>query len=156
MGERPPGQIAGPAAWRAADLTPDEWLWSLSPAEIAEVESAARSLAASTSDLAAITAADFPLPKVAVGLARVLQEVLEGRGFAVIRGLDPDRLSLLEAAAAFLGIGAHLGALRPQNAQATSWATSRTSAVRLTIRRRGSTRPTNARPTTPTPATWSA
>jgi hypothetical protein len=42
--------------------------------------------------------------------------VLGGRGFAVIAGLDPARLSRREAAAAFLGVGAHLGALRPQNA----------------------------------------
>ncbi len=114
----PPGQIAGPAAWRAADLRADEWLWTLSPAEAAEIERAARTLAARDIDLVAVTAADFAIPTVGPKVERLLgDDVLDGRGFAVIRGLDPARLSRRENAAAFLGLGAHLGAFRPQNAK---------------------------------------
>jgi hypothetical protein len=89
----------------------------LGAAEVAEIEAAARALAASGVDLAGATAADFPLPGVGGRLREaLLSEVLDGRGFAVIRGLDPARLSRREQAAAFLGLGAHWGALRPQNA----------------------------------------
>ncbi|HEY3947567.1 TauD/TfdA family dioxygenase [Phenylobacterium sp.] len=115
--ELPPGPIPGPAAWRAADLSPADWLHALSPAEVAEIEAAARALAARDLDLAGVTAGDFPLPAFGRRLAAIHRdEVLEGRGFAVLRGLDPERLSRRENAAAFLGIGAHLGAFRPQNA----------------------------------------
>lgn len=112
----PPGEIPGPAAWRAADLAPDQWLTRLTEAEIAEIEAAARATA--DMELAALTAADFPLPTLGPRLRGILHDqVLGGRGFAVLRGLDPDRLSRRENAAAFLGLGAHLGAFRPQNAK---------------------------------------
>ena len=116
--EPPPAAIDSPAAWRSGDLAPDAWLHVLAPAEIAEIEQAARRLAARDLDLAAVGPADFPLPRTAPRLRRILLgEVLEGRGFAVLRGLDPRDLSPRERAAAFVGLGAHLGALRPQNAQ---------------------------------------
>jgi hypothetical protein len=112
-----PDVIEGPAAWRSGDLTPGEWVHELGAAEVAEIEAAARALAASGVDLAGATAADFPLPSVGGRLREaLLSEVLDGCGFAVIRGLDPARLSRREQAAAFLGLGAHWGALRPQNA----------------------------------------
>ncbi|MGZ3378111.1 MAG: TauD/TfdA family dioxygenase, partial [Phenylobacterium sp.] len=112
-----PAVIEGPAAWRAGDLKPGAWTHQLSAAEVAEIEAAARALAASGAELAKVTAADFPLPGAGARLREVLlAEVLAGRGFAVIRGLDPSRLSRREQAAAFLGLGAHWGALRPQNA----------------------------------------
>ena len=113
----PPAEIEGPAAWRSSGLAPGEWLHVLNPAEVAEVEQAARTLAARDLDLAAITSADFPLPALGRRLAVLLEaEVIGGRGFAVLRGLDPTALTRRENAAAFLGIGVHLGALRPQNA----------------------------------------
>jgi hypothetical protein len=116
--ETPPQIIDSSAAWRAGDLAPGEWLHVLEPAEAAEIEAAARALAARDVDLADTRPGDFPLPRIAPRLRHVLlHEVLEGRGFAVIRGLDPERLSPRERAAAFLGVGAHLGALRSQNAQ---------------------------------------
>ncbi|HMC96001.1 MAG TPA: TauD/TfdA family dioxygenase [Polyangia bacterium] len=115
--QAPPAAIEGPAAWRSADLAPGEWLHVLSAAEIAEVEQAARALAARDMDLAAVTAADVPLPTLARRLSALLaSDVLGGRGFTVIRGLDPTALTRRENAAAFLGLGVHLGALRPQNA----------------------------------------
>jgi len=115
--ETPPAAIEGPAAWRSGDLAAGEWVTVLDAAEVAEIERAARDLAARDLDLAGIGAADFPLPTVGPRLQALLaREVLGGRGFAVIRGLDPAALSRREAAAAFLGLGAHLGALRPQNA----------------------------------------
>jgi hypothetical protein len=114
----PPAAIDGPAAWRAADFAADQWVSRLTEAEVAEVEQAARRLAAAGADLSAIRAEDFPLPILGPRLATLLRdEVLEGRGFAVLRGLDPARLNHRENAAAFLGLGAHLGAFRPQNAK---------------------------------------
>ncbi|MBS0360810.1 MAG: TauD/TfdA family dioxygenase [Proteobacteria bacterium] len=117
MTELPPDRIEGPAAWLAADMADGAWLHLLSPGEAAEIEAAARRLAARDTDLTQVRAADFPLPTYGPRLAAIHRdEVMAGRGFAVIRGLDPARLSRRENAAAFLGLGSHLGALRPQNA----------------------------------------
>jgi hypothetical protein len=113
----PPERIDSPAAWRSGDLRGDAWLHVLSHTEIAEIEGAARALADSNVNLATLTAKDFPIPGLAPRLRAILHnDVLGGRGFAVIRGLDVGRLTRAEAAAAFMGIGAHLGAARPQNA----------------------------------------
>src|ERR1700761_9275259 len=114
----PPDRIDTPAAWRAADLRPDEWVHTLTPGEVAEIEAAAKALVSGGADLAALTAKDFALPQAGPRLRAVLQcDVLDGRGFAVIKGLDPSRLTRAESAAAFMGVGAHLGAARPQNAK---------------------------------------
>jgi hypothetical protein len=114
----PPERIDTPAAWRSGDLRPDEWLHTLSPEEVAEIEDAAKGLAAQAVDLGALTPADVPLPRTGPRLGAILEtDVLNGRGFAVIRGLDPERLTRAENAAAFMGIGAHLGTPRPQNAK---------------------------------------
>ena len=61
----PPGEIPGPAAWRAADLAPGQWLTRLTEAEIAEIEAAARATA--DMELAALTAA-----LIVLGLAVVI------------------------------------------------------------------------------------
>ena len=112
-----PDVIDSPAAWRSDHLVAGEWLHVLDGAEVAEVEQAARSLAAGGSDLAEVRAEDFPLPSLGPRLEDLLaSQVLEGRGFAVIRGLDAAAMTRRETAAAFLGLGAHLGELRPQNA----------------------------------------
>jgi hypothetical protein len=88
----------------------------LSPAEIAEVEAATRALASREADIAAITRRDFPLPTLGARLkARVEDEVLNGRGFLLLRGLPVERWSIREAATAFFGLGAHLGSARSQN-----------------------------------------
>ncbi|NDH61431.1 MAG: TauD/TfdA family dioxygenase [Alphaproteobacteria bacterium] len=112
----PPVQT-GPAAWYGPEMTKrDEWLMPLSPAEIAEVESASKALASREADIAAISAQDFPLRTLGPRLkARVRDEVLNGRGFLLLRGLPVERWSMREAATAFFGLGAHLGSARSQN-----------------------------------------
>ena len=112
-----PERIDIRAAWRPGDLRADEWVHTLSSAEIEEIEAAATALIDRRADLGSLTADDFPVPRVAPRLRSILHDdVLDGRGFAVIRGLDPGRRTRAENAAAFMGIGAHLGNARPQNA----------------------------------------
>jgi len=96
----PPQLIDSPAAWRADELRADEWMHTLSPADVADVEAAAKALIDRGADLGGLTADDFPLPRLAPRLRAILQrDVLEGRGFSVIRGLDPARLTRAENAA---------------------------------------------------------
>ncbi|MFI4988107.1 MAG: TauD/TfdA family dioxygenase, partial [Alphaproteobacteria bacterium] len=113
-----PERINGPSAWYGPALETERgWIERLSAGEIAELDRAAERLAATAADLAAITKTDFPLPTLSARLARILAEVLEGRGFAVIRGLPSERYDMRRCAAAFLGLGSHLGTVRPQNAK---------------------------------------
>ena len=112
-----PPEIKGRSAWYGAELKKStDWIKHLSEAEIAEVESATRELAESTFDLTSIRTDDFPLPTLGPSLHELLEEVLSGRGFVLIQTLPVQRWTRREAAIAFLGIAAHLGALRMQNA----------------------------------------
>ena len=112
-----PPQQTGAAAWYGPDLTKrDDWMMPLGAAEVTEIEDATRALVAHNADIAAITARDFPLPTLGARLkARVAGEVLNGRGFLLLRGLPVERWSMQEAATAFFGLGAHLGSARSQN-----------------------------------------
>lgn len=112
-----PPEQTGPAAWYGPDVASrDDWLMKLDAGEVAEVERATKALAAREADIAAITAADFPLPTLGPQLkARVRDEVLNGRGFLMLRGLPVGRWSIREAATAFFGLGCHLGSARSQN-----------------------------------------
>src|SRR5262249_46259125 len=88
----------------------------LNPAEVDEVETAAKALADRQADIAAITPRDFPLPTLGPTLRhRVRDEVLGGRGFLLLRGLPVEGWSIRQAATAFFGLGSHLGSARSQN-----------------------------------------
>ena len=112
-----PPEQTGAAAWYGPEMAKrSDWLMPLAPAEIAEVEAAAKALVAREADIAAITAKDFPLPTLAPKLkARVDDEVLNGRGFILLRGLPVERWTVRESATAYFGLGAHLGSARSQN-----------------------------------------
>jgi hypothetical protein len=67
--------------------------------------------------MGAISPETFPLPRLAPVLAGVQRDLLDGRGFAVLRGLPVERYAVEESAVAYLGIGSHLGGFRSQNAK---------------------------------------
>ena len=112
-----PPEQTGAAAWYGPEISKrDDWLMPLGAAEVAEVEAATKALVARNADIAAIAARDFPLPTLGAKLrARVDDEVLNGRGFLLLRGLPVERWSMAESATAFFGLGAHLGSARSQN-----------------------------------------
>jgi hypothetical protein len=88
----------------------------LSEVEVHEVESAVQQLQESNSDLTNMMTGELPLPTLAPRLQCMLNEVMNGRGFVLIKGL-PGEWTKREAAIAFLVIGGHLGNLRMQNAE---------------------------------------
>ena len=94
-----------------------DWIELLSAADIAEIEAAAAPLAAREADIAAIVAADFPPPTLAPRLARIRRELLDGRGFVLLRGLPVQRWTMRLSATAFFGLGTRLGPALSQNAQ---------------------------------------
>ena len=112
-----PPEQHGPAVWYGPAMAQrTDWIETLSPAEIAEIEAVARPMAAREADIAAIRREDFPLPLLGPRLQHILGELLHGRGFVLLRGLPVERMSLREAATAYFGIGAWLGSARSQNA----------------------------------------
>lgn len=54
----------------------------------------------------------FPLPALGLKLAGISQELHAGRGFSVIRGLEPARYSVEDLTTVWLGIQAYIAELR--------------------------------------------
>jgi len=117
----PPPQT-GPAAWVGSEMAArTDWIGVLDADDLAELDGAMRRFLAQPGDpaarIGAMTAADFPLPRLAPRLRALRDELLHGRGFALLRRLPLERFALLECATLFAGIGAHLGRARSQNAR---------------------------------------
>src|SRR5262245_31084892 len=96
----PVGPLAGPSVWRGADFAPrpGDWIRTFSATELAELARAIRTFQASGAGLAAIAPANFPLPTLGDVLRDAQRELLEGRGFAMLRGLPVERYSREEQA----------------------------------------------------------
>jgi hypothetical protein len=111
-----PPTIDGRSAWYGPDLADrTEWIETLSTAELSEIESAGERLMQTDVDWQSLRCDDFPLPALQHRLSRVLDEVLEGRGFVLLRGMPVERWGRRLSAIAFLGLGLHWGSLRSQN-----------------------------------------
>jgi Taurine catabolism dioxygenase TauD, TfdA family len=111
--------IDGPSAWIGADMRKREaeWSYRLSPPEIAEIETALRRVRERGLDIADISRADFPLPTLGPVLDRLRSEVLDGRGFVLLRGMPVEDRPIAESATAYWGIGTYFGSARSQNAK---------------------------------------
>jgi hypothetical protein len=94
-----------------------EWSYRLSPHEVAEIEAAVRSVRARGLAIADIRREDFALPALGPVLERLCGEVLNGRGFVLLRGVPVENRPIEESATAYWGIGTHFGSARSQNAK---------------------------------------
>jgi Taurine catabolism dioxygenase TauD, TfdA family len=114
----PPIQT-GPAAWYGPDMLANEdmWLKRFTKDEIAELEAAAEPLISQDFDIATMTSGDFELPTLEAKLLELSRELIQGRGFALLRGLPVANYNEREAVTIFYGLGTHLGSARSQNAK---------------------------------------
>lgn len=109
--------VVDPAEWYPGDIRgSDAWLYRLSDAEFAEIEAGVAAVEARGLDIRDIRREDVPLPRFGGALAEMRDELLDGRGFVVIRGLPVARMSRAQVAAAFWSIGVNFGAAVSQNA----------------------------------------
>ena len=100
-----PPTLSGPAVWLGPEMAArSDWLEHFSDEQVRELEAAAQN-------------GDFTLPQLAPRLAGIREELLRGRGFALLRGLPVQRWGQALSEVAFVGLGRHLGTALPQNAQ---------------------------------------
>ena len=115
MPERP---VDDPACWTSAELgASSAWQIRLTDADRAELDQALAHVREQKLSILQVTKADFPLRSLAEKLAGVRREILEGRGFVLLRGVPVERYDRLEAAIAYWGIGLHIGYPVCQNAR---------------------------------------
>ncbi len=108
--------VIDPAGWTKVDLASDKtWIHELTAAEITDLDRAVATIEGNGLDLAQVTKADFELPVLGSTLGRVKEEIIDGRGLSLIRGVPVARYTRLQSAIAYWGIGTHVGEPVSQN-----------------------------------------
>ena len=92
------------------------WMYSLTPADIAELEAAAKSFKDSGKPLGLISSELFPLKEFGNFLRQLQTDLRKGSGFKLISGLPVSSYDADFYATIFCGMGSHLGSARSQNA----------------------------------------
>ena len=104
------------AEWNASDVA-DESIWTeiLGRRELEELDAALRVALKKSDDVMDIGKQDFPLANLKSRLKSIERELIDGRGFVRIRGIERERYSREEMEMIYWGLGMHLGAPWPQN-----------------------------------------
>ncbi|KAL2023445.1 hypothetical protein VTK56DRAFT_2441 [Thermocarpiscus australiensis] len=108
-----PAQLTSDLAWTGSDFaeTTDHIL-VLNDTELAEIRAAVESYKALDQDGDLVEPANFPLPTLGVKLKERSRDVHGGRGFCVIRGIDPTSYSVEDLTLAYLGVQSYIAEQR--------------------------------------------
>lgn len=95
-----PKEITGQTVWKAEDYrnNPERWTHVFSEDEIAELGAAADAFIASGTLLTGITKDLFPLPKLSSFFGTVRNEILNGKGFLLFKGIPVEEWGLQKSA----------------------------------------------------------
>ncbi len=116
MGALRKTKIDSAAAWVGADFVGDEsWIYRLSDNDLSVVDGALKALKSQGKAYPYFSKDDFPLGALSTTLTRIADDLENGRGFCLLRGLDVERYSDAEIAAIYYGIGLYLGTPVGQN-----------------------------------------
>lgn len=108
----------GPTLWQGDQFTRDRsWIHELSPADVADLEAGLAAVRQSNVSPTGFTREEFPLGDFAAKIEGVLEEVQNGRGFAIFRGLPVERYERADLEKIYWGIGAYMGQVISQNAK---------------------------------------
>lgn len=112
-----PKDITGPTVWEAAEYkdNPERWTHPFSQEEIKELSTAADRFIAAGHPLTGITKELFPLPKLSGFLGTLRNELSNGKGFLLFKGLPVRDWGLQKSATAYMGLGTYLGYFVSQN-----------------------------------------
>lgn len=114
----PSGPIEGRSNWLAAHYqNSDSWKYHLTGEDLADLNRALEHVKAAGLDIIEITRDDFPIGAFATKLASLREDILNGRGFVLLKGLPVMSMPRLDAAIVYWGIGLHLGYPVSQNAR---------------------------------------
>ena len=97
---------AGPTLWQGDQFARDlSWIHELSRADISELEDGLATARSSGVEPIGFTRESFPLPTFGAKIERILDEVQNGRGFAIFRGLPVERYKRADLDMIYWGIG---------------------------------------------------
>ena len=108
-----------PAAWKGEYLSKNEniWIKEFNNKEIIELENEANKFLKTNNDLSNINSKNFYLPNLSDYLTKIREELKNGIGFKLLRGIPVEKYDIKQLAAMYFGIGVHIGSPRSQNAK---------------------------------------
>ena len=108
--------IEDASAWLGADLEQDRsWEYGLEAGHVADLEAALGAVKRRGLSLAEVTRAAFPLPSLAPMLARIADDLRDGRGFASLQGFPVEAHTFDDLELMYWGLCMHLGTGMTQN-----------------------------------------
>ncbi len=108
--------VTDPCVWKAADYRDnDSWIKIWTAAELKEIDRALRSVQSERRPWHEVDENNFKLPLTGLYLKQVADELENGRGFILLRGLPVESYSLEEVRTIYWGLGSYLGKGVAQN-----------------------------------------
>ena len=111
-----PTPLEAQCEWHT-DEVGESYIFHLTDDHVAELDAALVHAESQVDDVLDITRELFPLPTLAPELARIEDDLVNGLGMVLIRGVPVERYSKDRASAIYWGVGMHLGRPWPQNAK---------------------------------------
>ncbi|KAJ4271888.1 hypothetical protein NW762_000597 [Fusarium torreyae] len=104
-----PEILAESMAWTGGQFTDEsDYIHTLSESDLHEAENALRVFKALGLDGDCVSRDNFPLPTLGPRLDRIRRDVYGGKGFGVIRGLNPQKYSVEDLTVLYLGIQSYI------------------------------------------------
>lgn len=109
-------KIETPSAWKGKDIKDDNsWIYHWSDQSISVLEKALENVTQKGLQVPDFTKEDFPITELSEEISFFNDELENGKGFIVIRGLPIERYTDEEAAIIHYGLGLHMGTPVSQN-----------------------------------------
>jgi hypothetical protein len=110
--------LDGACNWNAAQLAANtQWIHRFTAAELEEIDAALRHALGKGLTLATLTAEDFPLPNVSKALEQGREQLENGVGLQLYRGIDVHRYDKSQLRLLFWGLGKHMGTAVSQSSK---------------------------------------
>ncbi len=130
--------VRGPGAWEGANLQDsDVWLTKVTDENIEDMEKALAGVRSRGLSMTNITRDDFALPSMAAKLEEIADDIENGRGFRLIRGLPVQSWGVEDATVIYWGISTHIGSPVSQSSQGTMMVAVRDTGAEAGIDVRG-------------------
>ncbi|KAI1142702.1 Clavaminate synthase-like protein [Hypoxylon sp. FL0543] len=105
-----PARLGQPLAWTGEQLNDNElhFIYNLTEQDVTELRSAKDQFKSLELDGDLVSRANFPLPKLGSKLDELSQDIYNGKGLCVVRGINPEEFSVEDLTIIWLGVQAYI------------------------------------------------
>ncbi|KAE8148252.1 TfdA family taurine catabolism dioxygenase TauD [Aspergillus avenaceus] len=108
-----PASLSGDLVWEGKDLADRyNWNYHLTGEDLDEIEQALQHFKSCGKSMGELTPETFPLPKLHAVLRQISDEVHNGHGFKVVRGLPVDSYTREDNIIVYAGLSSHVAPIR--------------------------------------------